>query len=263
MTGADLERYLGFAHTLADIAGAAVLPHFRTRPTVTGKAGGRNFDPVTDADRDAERAMRERIAATFPEHGIWGEEFGEQAGASRLRWVLDPIDGTRAFICGLPLWGTLIALCDGDEPLLGCMDQPWLGERFTGSRLGARMRDRGGDRPLATRPCERLADAVLFATDPAMFRREDEWERFRRVAAAARLTRYGGDCYAYCMLAAGHIDLVVEADLKLYDLAALVPIIEAAGGRITDWQGRRDFTTGRIVVAGDARVHEAALALLA
>lgn len=263
MTDADLARYLEFAHTLADIAGAAIVPYFRAQPAVTAKDGGRNFDPVTEADRSAERAMRARIAEAYPEHGILGEELGEHAGASCLRWVLDPIDGTRAFICGLPLWGTLIALCDGDEPILGCMEQPWLGERFTGSRLGACMRDRAGDRPLATRPCERLADAVLLATDPAMFRREEERERFGRVAGAARLTRYGGDCYAYCMLAAGHIDLIVEADLKLYDLAALVPIVEAAGGRITDWQGRRDFTTGRVVVAGDARVHEAALVLLA
>jgi len=261
LNDAELDRYLAIAGELADAAGAAILPYFRANPAVASKAHAGGFDPVTEADRAAEAAMRAVLGTRCPEHGILGEEFGE-IERGPLRWVLDPIDGTRAFIGGLPLWGTLIALCDGDEPLLGCIDQPFLGERYTGRPGIASARDRNGTRALATRACARLAEAFLMATDPAMFRTAEERAGFARVAAEVRQTRYGGDCYAYCMLAAGHIDLVVEADLKLYDVAALVPVIEAAGGVVTDWQGRRRFDSGRIVAAGDARVHRAALALL-
>ncbi|MCC7410944.1 MAG: histidinol-phosphatase [Gammaproteobacteria bacterium] len=258
----EIREYLALCEELADAAGAVIMPSFRGHGAVDSKAHGRNFDPVTEADRAAERRMRELIRARYPAHGVVGEEYGTDAGSTRLRWVLDPIDGTRAFITGMPLWGTLIALCDGDEPVLGCVDQPFLGERYTGSRLGARLSSRAATRALATRACAALDDAVLYATDPAMFHAPGDHDAFQRVADRVRLTRYGGDCYAYCMLASGHVDLVIEADLKLYDIAALVPIIEAAGGSVCDWSGARVFDSGRIVAAGDLRVRDAALSLL-
>ncbi len=259
----DLETWTAFTDTLADASGRVILPSFRRPLAVDSKAGGRSFDPVTEADRAAERCLRALIAEHFPDHGIVGEEYGEGGGGARLRWILDPIDGTRAFISGMPLWGTLIGLCEGDEPVLGCVDQPYLGERYTGSAAGAWLRGRDGTRSrLATRACPSLAEATLYSTDPAMFRTPAERDAQARVAARARLARWGGDCYAYCMLAAGHIDLVVEADLRIYDVAALVPIIESAGGVITAWDGRRDFRTGRIVAAGDRRVHAEAVAIL-
>ncbi|MGE0386401.1 MAG: histidinol-phosphatase [Gammaproteobacteria bacterium] len=256
------EDFAQFAHRLAEAAGAVILPYFRARLQVDSKGDGRNFDPVTAADRAAERMMRDMIAGRYPQHGILGEEFGIENGEAALRWVLDPIDGTRAFISGLPLWGTLIALCEGNEPIVGCMNQPYLDERFLGTADGAFMHMRGVTSRIVTRPCATPADAVLYATDPAMFRQPGERAAFDRVAAQARLTRFGGDCYAYCMLAAGQIDLIVEADLKFYDIAALIPIIERAGGIVTDWQGRRAFDSGRVVAAGDVRCHAAALELL-
>ena len=211
----------------------------------------------------AERAIRKAVLARFPDHGIVGEEFGAVAGAGRFRWVIDPIDGTRAFITGSPLWGTLIGLMDGQRPVLGLMNQPFTGERFWSDGRRAQGRGPGGrTRSLKTRPCARLADATLTTTHPDLFASGHEAGRFDAVRSRVRMTRYGGDCYGYCLLAAGFVDLIVEAGLKPYDIVALVPIIEAAGGLVTTWDGGPATDGGRIVAAGDSRVHQEALAIL-
>jgi myo-inositol-1(or 4)-monophosphatase len=249
-----------FLDRLADAAAGAIMPHFRTRFVVEHK-GGAGFDPVTVADRGAEEAMRRMIAAAFPAHGIVGEEFPSERADAENVWVLDPIDGTRAFISGLPLWGTLIGLLARGEPVLGMMAQPFTGERYAGDGTKAWYSGPGGPQKLATRRCEKLADATLFTTSPFLFDAV-EMPAYRRVESAVRLTRYGCDCYGYAMLAAGHADIVVEAGLKPYDIVALIPLIEGAGGRVTTWDGGSAAGGGRIVATGDARVHEEALRLL-
>jgi histidinol phosphatase-like enzyme (inositol monophosphatase family) len=260
---APLARYLEFAHVLADISGEAILPHFRKRLIIKNKARGSGFDPVTAADKAAERAIRKAVAEYFPSHGIIGEEYGVTVGEGRYSWLVDPIDGTRAFVTGSPLWGTLIGLLDGTMPILGLMNQPFTGERFwaDGRQTRWRRADAKAQR-IRTRPCVRLADAILTATHPEMFATLAEGERFEKVRSRVRMTRYGGDCYAYCLLAAGFIDIIVEARLKSYDIVPLVPIIEAAGGIVTTWEGRPALDGGNVIAAGDARVHEEALAIL-
>ncbi len=259
-----LADLVAFAEGLADAAAEATLRHFRRLESVEDKAGGHGYDPVTAADREAETVIRQRIKAAYPDHGILGEEHGRETGSSAYTWVIDPIDGTRSFITGVPLWGTLIALNAGARPILGVMDQPYLGERFVGSPLGAWMVERGGARTkLVTRRCGALSSAVLMCTDPAMFGHTDERVAFDTLRATARLTRYSADCYGYCMLARGLVDLVVEADLKPYDIQALLPIIEAAGGVVTNWRGGAADQGGQVIAAGDPAVHAAALAVLA
>ncbi len=255
--------FLRFAHELADISAAAILPYFRRSLRVTNKQAGAGFDPVTAADRAAERAIRAAIARRFPDHGILGEEFASVEGSGRHQWVVDPIDGTRAFIMGSPLWGTLIGLIDGGRPLLGVMDQPFTRERFWGDGRTAHMRGPDGrSRRLKTRTCRALAEAVVTSTDPDMFAGSTERAGYGRVKARARMTRYGGDCYGYCLLAAGLVDVVIEVGLKSHDIVALIPIIEGAGGRVTTWDGGPALDGGRIVAAGDPRVHAEALQLL-
>jgi histidinol phosphatase-like enzyme (inositol monophosphatase family) len=259
-----LPAFIAFAHELADLSGAAILPYFRRAIPVENKAGGGGFDPVTAADRSAERAISRSLAKHWPEHGLEGEEYGSRQGSGRLRWVVDPIDGTRAFILGLPVWGTLIGLMDGDVPILGMMDQPYTRERFwSGGRASYFRGPDGKQRRLKTRACGRLGDAMLSTTHPDMFADGVEQRSFAALKARVRAARYGGDCYAYCMLAAGHIDVIVEPGLKVYDVVALIPIIERAGGRITTWDGRSAAGGGRIVATGDPRLHEEVLKLLA
>jgi histidinol phosphatase-like enzyme (inositol monophosphatase family) len=255
--------HLQFAHVLADISGAAILPYFRKRLIIKNKAQQSGFDPVTAADRAAERAIRKAVLQRFPSHGVVGEEFGVRAGEGRYSWLIDPIDGTRAFVTGSPLWGTLIGLLDGATPILGLMNQPFTGERFwSDGRSTHWRRSDGKPRRIRTRPCARLADAILTTTHPEMFARPVEGERFEKVCSRVRMTRYGGDCYAYCLLAAGFIDIIVEARLKSYDIVPLVPIIEAAGGIVTTWEGKPPLDGGNVIAAGDRRVHEEALAIL-
>lgn len=252
------------AHDLADCAGAAILPHFRKRMKVENKHQGTGFDPVTAADKAAERAMRMLLRQRFPTHGIVGEEYDTHHSDDRHHWVLDPIDGTRAFICGFPLWGVLIGLLEDDDAILGMMDQPYTRERFWAAGNKATMRTADGKtRTLKTRSCSSLSDAVLVATALDMFKPGVEQDGFQRISRAVRMTRFGGDCYAYCMLAAGQIDLVVEASLKQVDIVALIPIIERAGGRVTSWDGSTAINGGRIVAAGDPKIHDAALKVLA
>ncbi len=253
---------LQLAHALADGSGKVILPHFRKAISVENKAGKGAFDPVTAADRAAERAIVRLIGERYPEHGIVGEEYGDKPGSSPLKWIIDPIDGTRAFIMGMPIWGTLIGLAEGDEPVLGVMDQPFTRERVWSAESASYWRT-GDGRPkrLATRACPRLADAVLTTTHPDLLG-EAELEPFMRVKAQARMTRYGGDCYAYALLAAGFVDVVIESGLKPYDIAALIPIVERAGGRITTWDGKPATHGGRILAAGDPRLHAEAMRVL-
>jgi histidinol-phosphatase len=257
------DEYLAFACRLAEIAGRVILPHFRARLEVHNKAGAGAYDPVTIADRDAEKAIREEIALVYPTHGILGEEYGASDGSDRFTWVIDPIDGTRAFIIGQLHWGTLIALNDGAGPVLGVMSQPYTGEMFVGSRRGAELR-RAGASPLRlkTRRCARLEDAMVCSTHPAMFQTRRERAAFDLVGSRARMVRFGGDCYSYCLLAAGFVDIVIESGLKPYDVQALIPIIEAAGGAITTWTGARADDGGAIVAAGDPTLHKAVLEIL-
>jgi histidinol phosphatase-like enzyme (inositol monophosphatase family) len=271
---------LALIRRLADAARAAVAPYFRVAGLgVDNKAattpGRGRFDPVTEGDRAVERAIRAILAAERPEDGILGEEYDAVVGRSGRVWVLDPIDGTRAFMSGLPMWGVLIALEIDGRASLGAMDQPWTRERFIGvgppagrPRLdgrpgGARLERDGQSTDLRTRPCAALGDAILFATAPEIFSGPGEFEAFERVRADARMTRYGTDCYGYAMVAAGCADLVIEAGLAPYDIQALIPVIEGAGGIVTDWTGGPAEPGGQVIAAGDRRVHAAAMARLA
>lgn len=249
------------AHALADKAGAVILPHFRTGCAVDHK-GGDLFDPVTAADREAEAAIRAKLAEAYPSHGILGEEFEALNPEAEYCWVIDPIDGTRAFILGLPFWGTLIGLTRGGAPVLGLMDQPFTGERFWSGEAQALFRHGGATKPMRARTCAKLGDALLATTSTDFFTSEEEHERFGTLSRAVRLRRFGGDCYNYCLLAMGHIDLVVEAGLKPFDIIPLIPIIERAGGIVTNWEGGDPRGGGRILAAGDPRVHAAALKVL-
>jgi myo-inositol-1(or 4)-monophosphatase len=258
MTAID---FAAFVNDLATVSGETILPFFRTALSVEDKGRHGSFDPVTAADRAAETAMRTLIRRTFPNHGIIGEEYGPERPDAEYIWMLDPIDGTKSFISGMPAWGTLIALLRSGEPVFGMMNQPFTRECFSGDGAKAHYRGPAGARDLRVRPCTELADAVLFTTSPLLMNAGDR-EIFGRVEQAVRLSRYGGDCYAYCMLAAGHVDLVIETELKPYDVVPLVPIITGAGGVITTWQGGTPNAGGRIVAAGDKRVHAAALEML-
>ena len=262
-TPADVAAFRPFAEELADAAGAAIRPYFRQRLEVESKA---DASPVTVADRAAESAMRDLIAARRPRDGIVGEEYGAERADAEYVWVLDPIDGTKAFISGLPTFGTLIALLHRGAPVLGVIDQPVSGERWLGvPGLGADLRQ-GHDatpEPIHTRACASLADASLFCTALEQFAGADG-DAYARLVAQVRMTRYGLDCYAYAMLATGFVDLTVEATLEPYDYLALVPVIEAAGGRISDWDGAPLglHSDGRVIAAGDPRRHSEALAIL-
>lgn len=253
--------FTAFIDRLATASGETILPFFRTSLGIEDKKSKQGFDPVTEADRGAEAVMRRMIKASFPQHGIVGEEFGNEREDADYVWVLDPIDGTKSFISGFPIWGTLIALMHRGAPVYGMMHQPYIGERFTGDNRAATYRGTGGQRALSVRRCESLSDATLFTTSPLLMNEHDR-AAFTRVQDDVRLARFGGDCYSYCMLAAGHVDLVIETELKPYDIAALIPIITGAGGIVTTWEGKPAQQGGRIVAAGDPRVHEEALKLL-
>jgi histidinol phosphatase-like enzyme (inositol monophosphatase family) len=253
--------FAAFVDRLADVAGDAILPFFRTAISIENKKLKGSFDPVTAADRAAETAMRALIQKTFPAHGIVGEEFEDVKSEAPYTWVLDPIDGTKSFIAGMPVWGTLIGLCRDEAPVYGMMAQPFIGERFTGDGASAKYRGPAGERKLMTRACASLGDALLFTTSPHLFSAEEK-QRYDRVEKNVRLPRYGGDCYAYCMIAAGYVDLVIEAGLDAYDIVPLIPIIEGAGGVVTNWQGESAAKGGQIVAAGDKRTHMAALEIL-
>ncbi|MEM8663929.1 MAG: inositol monophosphatase family protein [Pseudomonadota bacterium] len=243
------ESDLDLMNALADDASNAILPHFRALPEVENKLT-QGFDPVTVADRAAERVIRERLAEKRPDDAILGEEYPPKEGTSGRTWVLDPIDGTRGFMAGLPTWGVLIALAEGAEPTTGMMAQPFVGERFYASKEGAFMAGHAGIQSIATRPCKRLEDAVVACTAPYHFDGHFR-DRFEALASKVRLVRFGVDCYGYALLAAGHIDIVVETRLQPYDIAPFVPIVERAGGALVDRHGARIGPTVLNGYAGD------------
>jgi len=258
--------FAAFVEKLADVAGETILPFFRTALGAEDKNIGGMFDPVTEADHAAETAMRRLIELTFPHHGIIGEEFGNLREGAEYVWVLDPIDGTKSFIAGIPTWGSLIGLLHHGRPTYGMMVQPFAQERFVGDGRGAFWRGPGCNhaitkRVLKTRDCASLAKATLMTTSPLLFDAE-KLEAFRRVEAKVRLSRYGCDCYAFAMLAAGHVDCVIEAGLQPYDIAPLVPIIEGAGGIVTAWDGGSPARGGDVVACGSQRIHADVLKLL-
>jgi myo-inositol-1(or 4)-monophosphatase len=263
-TARDLDRdtVWRFLEELAAVAARETLPRFRQPMSVVDKGRPGAFDPVTAADRATEAALRAAITARFPDHGIQGEEAAEKAGTGAWCWIIDPIDGTRSFMSGMPTWGTLVGLLQHGVPAYGMMSQPYVGDCFLGGGGKAALLARGGVTPLRCRAGVRLADATLFATTPDMFAPGPEQDAFAALSARVRLTRFGADCYAYCLLAAGHVDLVVEAGLGFYDIAPLVPIIEGAGGIVSDWQGQPLSSGGRALAAADPALHAAALAVL-
>lgn len=252
------------AHTLADLSGALILSRFRRPIAIEDKGSPVGFDPVTAADRDAERVISRYLLRHHSSHSIVGEEHGSRAGdgTSTLRWFVDPIDGTKAFIMGSPLWGTLIGLLDGETPVLGMMNQPFTGERVWTSRSATHWRTADGrTKRVRTRACPKLGQAILTTTSPELLGEADR-KKFFAVSERVRLTRYGGDCYGYCLLAGGHTDLLIETGLKPHDVAALIPIIERAGGRITTWEGEPAIDGGRVVAAGDPALHARVLEML-
>jgi myo-inositol-1(or 4)-monophosphatase len=255
---------IALIHRLAEAAGAVIRPYFRQRIAVTdkGAAKGAMFDPVTAADKGGEEAIRAILQTQRPEDGILGEEFPEKKSANGRQWVIDPVDGTRAFITGQTQWGTLIALNVNGRAILGVMDQPVTHERFLGTGAAAELVTPEGARELSARACESLAQAVLMTTHPWAYFDAEEQVAFRRLCDASMMSRFGGDCYAYGLLAMGFVDLVVEARLNAWDIQALIPIVEGAGGIITSWTGGRCEDGGRVIAAGDKRVHAEALKYL-
>jgi histidinol phosphatase-like enzyme (inositol monophosphatase family) len=260
MTHCDSEL-LDVALELADAARAAILPHFRRHDLQSDNKDSAGFDPVTIADRESEQAMRAVLARLRPQDAILGEEFGATAGTSGLTWVLDPIDGTRGFISGTPTWGVLIAVSDDNGPRLGVIDQPYIRERFVGGAGQAFVDGPGGRHPISTRPFRPLNKATLFTTFPEVGSRPER-DGFEAVARQANLVRYGMDCYAYALLAAGQIDLVIEAGLNAYDVQGPIGVILAAGGTVTDWQGKPAHHGGRILAAANPEIHRQALDIL-
>lgn len=249
-----------FFDRLAEAAKAETLPRFRSPLSVIDK-GGQFYDPVTEGDQRAETAIVALIEATFPDHGILGEEHGSKGLDREFVWVIDPIDGTRAFISGVPVWGTLIGLYQNGRARMGVMDQPFTGERWFADGERSHYRGPGGDKVLKTSACETISNAILFTTSPHLFKDEDD-RRYREIERKAKLFRYGCDCYAYALLASGHIDLVVENSLKPYDVGALIPVVEQAGGVMTTWDGGRPEMGGHIVAAANQKLHAEALEIL-
>jgi len=252
---------LDVAHALADAARPIALQYFRASEQNLENKLADGFDPVTVADKVIERRMRDILVKRRPDDGILGEEYENIAGTSGLTWVLDPIDGTRGFISGTPTWGVLIAVDAGAGPVMGIIDQPYTGERFLGGFGTASLTNQGRTRDLAVKSCADIADAIVFTTFPEVGT-DAEGAAFKRVADQAKLTRYGMDCYAYALLAAGQIDLVIEAGLNAYDIQGPIGVIEAAGGIVTDWQGGPAHHGGQAIAACDPRVHKQALKLL-
>ncbi|MGV6811683.1 MAG: inositol monophosphatase family protein [Brevirhabdus sp.] len=261
LTSFDSDELIGVAHQLADAARVETLAHFRSNALgLENKLEG-GFDPVTVADRASERAMRDLLGRLRPDDAILGEEFGQKPGTTGLTWVLDPIDGTRGYMSGTPTWGVLVSVSDATGPIFGLIDQPYIGERFAGGFGVAEYTGPHFTRKLAVRDTQTLSEAVIFSTFPEVGS-DIEARAFHEVAGACKLTRYGMDCYAYALLAAGQIDLVIEAGLAHYDVQAPIAVVQAAGGIMTDWQGRPVRDGGRVVAAATPALHDAALAVL-
>ena len=249
------------AHKMADAARAVILPLFRSG-LVSDNKDASGFDPVTEADRAAEQAMRAVLAEMRPADGVLGEEFGTSHGTSGLQWVLDPIDGTRGFISGTPTWGVLVSIRDAGGPIYGLIDQPYIGERFEGGFGHAELNGPMGRRALGTTATKELNEATILTTFPEVGTTQDR-AGFEAVAVQCKLARYGMDCYGYALLAAGQVDLVVEAGLSAYDIQAPIAVVEASGGIVTDWIGGPAHEGGRAVAAANVQIHARALEILA
>jgi myo-inositol-1(or 4)-monophosphatase len=262
LTSQDISEALTFAQQAMQGAGEIALRHFRQPLVVDNKLDGDSFDPVTRADREIEDFLRKELGRRYPDFGITGEEDGSTQGSVDVNWVIDPIDGTKAFISGFPTWGVLLGLQQGERVLAGLMYQPATGELFYGSEAGAFIRHKGQLTAMQTRQNTSLEEALLYCTHESMFANQDNLAAFRRVAAQARLHRFGGDCYAYCMLALGQIDLVIEDTLQPYDIIPLIPIVEAAGGVVTDARGRVPVAGGFVVAAANRQLYDEVMALL-
>ncbi|MSP83755.1 MAG: histidinol-phosphatase [Alphaproteobacteria bacterium] len=259
MTPQQSSEFLAFAHRLADAAAWITLPLFRTQLDVVDKGDReRDYSAVTRADREAEQAIRALIRATHPDHGVIGEEHGAERADADLTWVIDPIDGTKAFITGFPTWGTLIALNERGRPVLGIVDQPYTRERFVGGPDGAFL----NGRRLRTRACPDLSTARLGMTTVNMFTPGPERAAFEAVRDRAALVRSGGDCYSYCMVAHGLLDVVIEGDLAPWDIQGCMPLIEGAGGAVTDWRGGSAAGGGLVLACGDPALHARILPML-
>lgn len=258
MTSRHLDSLIPFALQLAAAAGEAILPHFRQGTAVDVKPG-EHWDPVTDGDRAGETAIRHLIEKHHPTHGIVGEEFGITAGSSSLRWILDPIDGTRAFVIGLPTWATLIGLYDGDTPLLGVMCQPFVGDVFYGSAAGAFHRRAGSERPLRVKAPVGLADAMAGTTAPHLYRGA-EAQGFAALTSSIKAVRFGLDCYSFALLALGGLDIAMDPVLQIYDIAALIPIMEGAGCAVGSWTDNDPRLGGNILCASSPALLAAAIA---
>ena len=261
LTASETADLIATAHALADAARQATLLHFRSPGLSAETKEAERFDPVTVADRLSEQRMRDILARRRPQDGILGEEFGSVAGTSGLTWVLDPIDGTRGYLSGTPTWGVLISVRDETGPIYGIIDQPYIRERFEGGLGRAEVNGPSGRAVLAVRPARPLSQAILFSTFPEVGTAE-EGAAFRRVAPKAKLVRYGTDCYAYALIAAGQIDLVIETGLQAYDIVALIPVIEGAGGVISTWDGGSAVNGGDVIASSNHQIHEKALRLL-
>ena len=257
----DISEYLRFAESLVRQVGKELLSRFRTDLTVDDKSLGHGFDPVTDVDKKVERVMRDAIARQYPAHGIVGEEYGDRAG-NGLTWIIDPIDGTRAFMTGMLHWGTLLGLSEGTRPIIGTMYQPFADELFWGNSTEAGYRHGKEQTTLHTRRCRELADAVMGTTGPEFYRRKEELEGLGRLRDQVLFTRFGGDCYVFAMVAMGQLDIGLEASLKPCDIQPMIPIIEGAGGVVTTWEGGDANQGGRVVAAGDPELHAEAVEVL-
>ena len=261
VTDVEAAELIALAHDLADAARKATLARFRQAGLSTENKANAGFDPVTEADREAEAAMRALIEARRPQDAILGEEFGAKSGQSGLTWVLDPIDGTRGFMTGTPSWGVLIALLNETGPIFGVIDQPYIGERFIGGLGQNYMTGPQGEMILRTSARKTLAEARLFSTFPEIGAISERLA-FEAVRDQVLLTRYGMDCYAYGLVALGQADLVIEAGLQSYDIAAPIAVIEAAGGIVTNWQGGPAHQGGQVLAAANRDLHQVALVLL-
>lgn len=261
MTAQNWTELTRFALELADASAKAILPFFRKDIDVAVKSGV-VWDPVTEGDRAGERIMRSMIEARYPEHGIHGEEYGLKPSRSGFTWVLDPVDGTRAFISGMPTWATLIGLNFEDRPQVGVMNQPFVGETFYGNPEGAWSVHQGMSRKIKTRAARPLAQAIFTTTAPELYRNAAEKGVLQRLNAATRLTRYGGDAYFFCVLAAGQIDLALDAHMEPYDIAPLIPIIEGAGGIVTTWERTPAAKGGNVIAASSLALYEEALQVI-
>ena len=257
----DWTELTNFAVSLARASEAEILPYFRRNAAIEVKPHV-DWDPVTEGDRAGERIIRKLIEERFPDHGINGEEYGIKPGKSGFTWVLDPVDGTRSFVCGIPTWATLIALYAEGKPVIGVMNQPFVGDLFYGNPEGAWNNYRGSIEPVCTRKNVKLADATAGTTAPELYRNQQDQQAFQNLRKAVQLMRYGGDAYFYSVLAAGHIDIALDAGLQPYDIGALIPIIKGAGGAVGSWSGSIPAEGGNIICAGSESLLEVAIAVM-